>query len=47
VTHAAYALKQRRLIDYSRGAIDIVDGIGLQAAACSCYRMVEGRHGKA
>ncbi len=47
VTHAAYALKQRHLIDYSRGAIDIVDGIGLQAAACSCYRMVEGRHGKA
>ena len=47
VTHAAYALKQRRLIDYSRGAIDIVDGMGLQAAACSCYRMVEGRHGKA
>jgi CRP-like cAMP-binding protein len=46
VTNAAHALKQRRLIDYSRGAIDIVDGIGLQAAACSCYRMVDGRHGK-
>jgi CRP-like cAMP-binding protein len=46
VTNAAHALKKRRLIDYSRGAIDIVDGIGLQEAACSCYRMVEGRHGK-
>jgi CRP-like cAMP-binding protein len=46
VTNAAHALKQRHLIDYSRGAIDIVDGIGLQAAACNCYRMVEGRHGK-
>jgi CRP-like cAMP-binding protein len=47
VTNAAHALKERKLIDYTRGAIDITDGIGLQAAACSCYRMVEGRHGKA
>ncbi len=46
VTNAAHALKERNLIDYSRGAIDIVDGPGLQAAACSCYRMVEGRHGR-
>jgi CRP-like cAMP-binding protein len=46
VTNAAHALKQRKLIDYSRGAIDIVDGAGLQEASCSCYRMVEGRHGK-
>jgi CRP-like cAMP-binding protein len=45
VTNAAHALKKRRLIDYSRGSIDIVDGIGLQDAACSCYRMMEGRHG--
>ena len=47
VTNAAQALKQRALIDYSRGAIDIVDGAGLRAAACGCYHMVEGRHGKA
>lgn len=46
VTNAAHALKERHLIDYSRGAIDIIDGAGLQAAACSCYRMVEGRHGR-
>ena len=46
VTNAAQSLKQRGLIDYSRGAIDIVDGIGLKAAACGCYRMIEGRHGK-
>jgi CRP-like cAMP-binding protein len=45
VTNAAYALKGRNLIDYSRGAIDIVDGLGLRAAACSCYRAVGGRHG--
>lgn len=46
VTNAAHALKERKLIDYTRGAIDIIDGLGLQAAACSCYHMVEGRHGK-
>jgi len=46
VTNAAQALKLRELIDYSRGAIDIVDGMGLRAAACGCYRVVEGRHGK-
>lgn len=46
VTNAAQALKHRSLIDYSRGAIDIIDGPGLQAASCSCYEMVNGRHGK-
>ena len=45
VTNAAFSLKGRNLIDYSRGAIDIVDGTGLRAAACSCYRLLDGRHG--
>ena len=45
VTNAAHALKLKNMIDYSRGAIDIVDGTGLRAVACSCYRMLEGRHG--
>lgn len=47
VTNAALELKQRMLIDYSRGALDIIDGSGLQLAACSCYSMVDGRHGGA
>lgn len=47
VTNAAQSLKLRELIDYSRGAIDIIDGSGLKQAACGCYRMVEGRHGRA
>lgn len=38
VTNAAHALKQRGLIDYSRGNIDIIDGAGLETSACSCYR---------
>lgn len=45
VTNAAHALKLRGLIDYSRGAIDIIDGAGLRAVACSCYKTVGGRHG--
>lgn len=47
VTNAAQSLKQRALIDYSRGVIDIIDSLGLKHAACGCYHMVEGRHGKA
>jgi len=37
VTNAAHRLKLRKLIAYSRGEITIVDKLGLEAAACSCY----------
>lgn len=37
VTQAASRLQQRRIIDYSRGNIRILDATGLEAAACSCY----------
>lgn len=47
VTNAAQSLKQRGLIYYSRGAIEIVDAPGLKHVACGCYSMVKGRHGKA
>jgi CRP-like cAMP-binding protein len=45
VTNAAHGLRLRGLIDYSRGAIAITNGSGLQAVACSCYRMLDSRHG--
>ena len=40
VTEAASALKQRKLISYSRGKIQIRDVPGLKHSACACYQIV-------
>jgi len=37
VTESASALQHRKLIEYHRGSIHILDEPGLEAAACSCY----------
>ena len=44
VTNAAGDLQRRKLISYSRGEISILDGNGLEAAACQCYQVVKNLH---
>jgi CRP-like cAMP-binding protein len=41
VTQAATALRRRKLIRYSRGTLTILDGRGLEGAACECYAAVK------
>lgn len=47
VTEAASALRRRRLIDYNRGEIQILDGKRLTAASCSCYAIVRAVYERA
>lgn len=41
VTGAAIKLQKLKLITYSRGNIEIIDPVRLEAAACSCYGVVK------
>ena len=45
VTEAASALQRRKLIEYHRGMITILDHPGLEAAACTCYALVRSMNG--
>lgn len=37
ITKAASALQKRKLIEYNRGAVTILDREGLERASCECY----------
>ena len=44
VTDAAGRLKRRKLIEYRRGRIRVLDRRGLEKAACECYRLIRSQH---
>lgn len=41
VTEAAGNLQRAGLIHYSRGKIEVLDRIGLEARVCECYQVVK------
>ena len=45
VTEIAGRLRRRKLINYGRGRMRILDRPGLEAAACRCYTRIEGQQG--
>jgi len=47
VSSAANDLKRRKLIEYSRGEISIMNSRGLEAQSCSCYASVKQLNVKA
>jgi CRP-like cAMP-binding protein len=46
VTHAASSLRHRKLIQYRRGDLQILDGKRLEAAACACYATVHDTYAR-
>src|SRR5258706_534114 len=39
ITEAASSLQRKKLIEYTRGNIQILDNRGLEAASCGCYEV--------
>jgi CRP-like cAMP-binding protein len=44
VSRAAGLLKRRKVIDYRRGQIHVLDRKGLEKAACECYAFIRAHH---
>jgi CRP-like cAMP-binding protein len=47
VSAAMCRLRERKLIDYRRGTVTILDHVGLVAAACECYKTVKDAYAQA
>lgn len=41
VCRAAGHLQKRKLIDYSRGRLEVLDRAGLEAVSCGCYKIIK------
>lgn len=44
VSKSAANLQQRKLIEYSRGIVSIINRAALEAAACNCYSVVKAEY---
>lgn len=47
VSLAAGALQRRRIIEYTHGAVKVLNRKKLEAAACECYQAIRELHGEA
>ncbi|MBD2070103.1 Crp/Fnr family transcriptional regulator [Leptolyngbya sp. FACHB-671] len=46
VTQVAQKLQERKLIQYRRGNVQIINQDGLEASACECFRMVKAEYNR-
>ncbi len=44
VTQTAQKLQERRLIQYHRGTVQILDRAGLEASACECFKTIKAQY---
>lgn len=40
ISETAAALQERKLIEYGRRSLNIIDPVGLEAASCACFRVI-------
>lgn len=46
VTLAAQKLQERKLIQYRRGSVQILDQVGLEAFACECFKTIQTEYNR-
>ncbi|HEY9763629.1 MAG TPA: Crp/Fnr family transcriptional regulator [Trichocoleus sp.] len=46
VTQTAQRLQERKLIQYHRGHVQILNQAGLEASACECFKTVQGQYNR-